>query len=197
MNGRKHHDKKKRMARTERSGDRRLQYLRRIYMRNRAEIERRFLAEIDDNAMPARDIVRSLQCFREGAIEILGAIEEVFGTDGVEAISRHFRHASISRLLSGSDENEDYEEEYEYCPRLDDFDDTRPAYERIEAHLRNLREQLAKEKKALFELYEKDDMHTDKEDEDDEDGLEIDLPWGLVDLDSYRNLWKGFDSMYR
>lgn len=197
MNGRKHHNKKRRMARTERSDDRRMQYLRRIYMRNRAESERKFLAEIDNNAMSARDILRSLQCFREGAIEILAAIEEVFGIDGVEAISRHFRHVSISRFLSCFNENDCDKEEYGYCPRLDDFDDTRQTYESIDAHLQNLREQLAKERKSLFELYDKDDVYIDKEDEDEEDELEIDLPWSPIDRDSYRNLWKDFDSMYR
>lgn len=196
MDRRKHDSEKRRKARSNIRDELRLQHLRMIYMLISGDVERRFLASIRE--LPQEERMRSLRGFRDGAVEILGAIEDVFGPEGVRAISHHIRHAGISRRLKELDEDECDEDECEYRTRIEDFDDTPRTYERIEARHAKPWEHLSKERRFPFEIIDEDESRLDDDDEDDEDDEEydFDILSEPMDWDTYRDLWKDFDSMY-
>jgi len=192
---------KDRKARSNRFDEARERYLRAVYSLSHEKIERKFVASLDGEDIPQVERTRALGAFRDGALEILSAVEEVFGIEGVEELSAHFRLSDNSRisdfLMDDECEGEDCEEGCECCAQKEDFDDRPRTYENLNPGDANPYEHLRFARHFPIELIDKDEDDFPDEFDDEEDDLDFDLLERLIDWDRVRDLWKDFDSMYR
>ncbi|MEM4264971.1 MAG: hypothetical protein QW505_04245 [Thermoplasmata archaeon] len=203
MRRRKRNFGEDRKARSNGYDEGRRRYIRAVYLRSRRSIERDFLASLDGKDISQEERMRALRAFRDGALEILSAVEEVFGIEGLEKLSLHLRLSDLSGILDFLRDNEcdcdDCEDEYECCARKEDFDDMPWTYENLNPEDANPHELLRCGRHFPVELVDEDEIDFPDEfddDDDEEDELDFGILEKLIDWDRVRDLWKDFDSMY-
>jgi len=115
-------------------GDR-LSFLRKVYMESHSRIEAKFLAMIRAHDLSSRDKQFSLMSYREGAVEMLSAVERIFGAEGLHEVSNYLRMREDSMAGHKEDEEECDEEgdeeggdDYVQTP----IDDTPWTYEKVD-----------------------------------------------------------------
>lgn len=183
----------------------RLDYIRKIYMESHARIERKFLAMIRAHDLSSRDKLFSLMSYREGAMEILSAVHEIFGLEGLSDVSKHLRAGEDSAAGRNEDDGpeEDADEEGE-----DDSIPTPPGkdfcFENCDpAHVRPWEK--LEDDRFPFKLIDREDEEEPSGPEpDDEEGnedegeeLALDIIARVANWEEVRGLWKGFDPAYR
>ena len=179
----------------------RLDFLRKVYMSSHAAIEAKFLVTIGARNLSMKDKEFSLMSFREGAVEMLSAIERVFGAEGLRDVSRYLkvREKPIIDHEDGEEEEDDGGGEDDYIPTPPDsdfnFENCDPAHVRPWEKLEN--------DKFPFELVDKEEEPSgpepedEEEDEDEEEELELDIIERVANWDEVRGLWKDYDPAYR
>jgi len=179
-------------------GDR-LSFLRKVYMESHSRIEAKFLAMIRAHDLSSRDKQFSLMSYREGAVEMLSAIERVFGAEGIRDVSRYLkvREKPIIDHEGGEEEEEDDgggEDDYIPTPPDSDFN-----FENCDpAHVRPWEK--LEDDKLPFELVDKEKEPSGpepEEEEEEEEELELDIIERVANWDEVRGLWKDFDPAYR
>jgi hypothetical protein len=188
----------------EREGGR-LSFLRQVYMSSHARIEAKFLAMIRARNLSMRDREFSLMSFREGAVEILSAVERVFGAEGIRDVSKHLRArenpaADHDQVEDDGDEECDEEGEDDYVQTP--IDDTPWTYEKIDPKGVDPWEHLRGMPRFPFELIDKDEgepcgPEPEDEEEDEEEEIELDIIERVANWDEVRGLWKDFDPAFR
>ena len=178
----------------------RLDFLRKVYMSSHARIEAKFLVTIGARNLSMRDKEFSLMSFREGAVEMLSAIERVFGAEGVRDVSKYLRVRENPATDHGQDEdNEDEEcdEEGEDGYVQTPIDDTPWTYEKIDPKGVNPWEHLRGMPRFPLELVDKKEEPAGPEPEEEEEEEEGDIIERVANWDEVRGLWKDFDPAYR
>jgi hypothetical protein len=201
MKGKRDSDRREKARSNEHEG-RRLSFLRKVYMDSHEQIEAKFLAIIRARDLPMRDRQLSLMSYREGAVEILSAVESIFGVEGLRDVSKHLRVRENPVAERKQDEDEEGEEEGEdggeddYIPTPPDsdfnFENCDPAHVRPWEKL--------EDDKFPFELVDKDEGEPsgpEPEDEDEEEEIEVDIIERVANWEEIRGLWKDFDPAYR
>ena len=186
------------------SEETRLSFLRKVYMDSHERIEAKFLAMIRARDLPMRDKEFSLMSYREGAVEILSAVEKIFGIEGLRDVSNHLRvNESPAANHDQDEEDEECDEEGEGGDGPTPIDDTPWTYEKVDPkgvepweHLRGLPH-------FPLELVDKEEEPSgpepegEEEDEDEEEEVEIDIIERVANWEEVRGLWKDFDPAYR
>jgi len=200
-------DSNGRKARSNEREGGRLNFLRKVYMGSHERIEAKFLAMIRARDLSMRDREFSLMSYREGAVEILSAVERVFGAEGIRDVSRYLkvREYPVADLKRGEDELvEDGDEEGEDGCVQTPIDDTPWTYEKVDPKGVNPLEHLSVPSHFPLELVDKDEEEPSEpepedgeEDEDEEEELELDIIERVEQWDEVRGLWKDFDPAYR
>jgi len=184
----------------------RLNFLRQVYMNSHARIEAKFLAMIRARDLSMRDREFSLMSFREGAVEILSAVERVFGAEGIRDVSRYLkvREYPVADLKRGEDELvEDGDEEGEDGYMQTPIDDEPWTYEKVDPKGVDPWEHLRSMPRFPFELVDKEkepsgpEPEGEEEDESEEEDLELDIIERVANWDEVRGLWKDYDPAYR
>jgi len=196
-------------ARSSASEETRLCFLRRAYMDNRERIEAKFLAMIRASDLSMEDRDFSLMSYREGAVEILGAVERIFGVEGVRDVSKHLRMRESPAADYGQDEEgEECDEGGEGGEGGDGpapIDDTPWTYEKVDPKGVNPLEHLSGLPRFPLELVDKDEGEPsgpepedeEEEDESEEEDLELDIIERVANWEEVRGLWKDFDPAFR
>ena len=198
-------DSNGRKARSNEREGGRLNFLRKVYMSSHARIEAKFLAMIRARDLSMRDREFSLMSYREGAVEILSAVESIFGVEGLRDVSRYLK----VRENPAADNNQKEDEEDEECDEEGEdgyvqtpIDDTPWTYEKVDPKGVNPLEHLSGLPRFPLELVDKDEEEPsepepegDEEDEDEE--IELDIIERVVDWENVCGLWKDFDPAYR
>jgi len=183
----------------------RMGFLREVYMDNKDLIEARFLSSMGGDSIPMKERLLIIRAFREGAVEILDAVERTFGIGGVHDVSKRIKtQRQAATDAEGSDETDDEEDcddecgdGYERTP----VDDTPKTYEGVDP--REVQPwELLKDSKFPFELVDKEEPSGPvpedcEEDEDEGEEIELDIIERVVDWENVRGLWKDFDPAYR
>jgi len=199
-------DGKRGKARSNECEGGRLNFLRKVYMSSHARIEAKFLAMIRARDLSMRDREFSLMSFREGAVEILSAVEMVFGAEGIRDVSRYLkvREYPVADLKRGEDELvEDGDEEGEGGDGPAPIDDTPWTYEKVDPKGVNPLEHLSGLPRFPLELVDKEEEPSgpepedEEEDRDEEEELELDIIERVANWDEVRGLWKDYDPAYR
>ena len=197
MKGKRDSDRRGKARSNECEGGR-LNFLRQIYMSSHARIEAKFLAMIRARDLSVRDREFSLMSFREGAVEILSAVERVFGAEGIRDVSRYLkvREYPVADLKRGEDEL--VEDGYTQTP----IDDEPWTYEKVDPKGVNPLEHLSGLQRFPLELVDKDEgepsgPEPEDGEEDEEDEIEVDIIERVANWDEVRGLWKDFDPAYR
>jgi len=168
-------------------------------MESHSRIEAKFLAMIRAHDLSSRDKQFSLMSYREGAVEMLSAIERVFGAEGIRDVSRYLkvREKPIIDHEGGEEEEEDDgggEDDYIPTPPDSDFN-----FENCDpAHVRPWEK--LEDDKLPFELVDKEKEPSGpepEEEEEEEEELELDIIERVANWDEVRGLWKDFDPAYR
>jgi len=204
MKGKRDSDRRGKARSNECEGGR-LNFLRQIYMSSHARIEAKFLAMIRARDLSVRDREFSLMSFREGAVEILSAVERVFGAEGIRDVSRYLkvREYPVADLKRGEDELvEDGDEEGEDGYTQTPIDDEPWTYEKVDPKGVNPLEHLSGLQRFPLELVDKDEgepsgPEPEDGEEDEEDEIEVDIIERVANWDEVRGLWKDFDPAYR
>ena len=194
-------DGKRGKARSNECEGGRLNFLRKVYMSSHARIEAKFLAMIRARDLSMRDREFSLMSFREGAVEILSAVERVFGAEGIRDVSKYLkvREYPVADLKRGEDELvEDGDEEGEDGYVQTPIDDEPRTFEKVDPKGVDPWEHLRGMPRFPFELVDKDEgepsgPEPEDEAEDEEEEIELDIIERLADWDEVRDLWKDFD----
>jgi len=198
MRGKRGSDRRGNARSNEYEGDR-LSFLRKVYMESHSRIEAKFLAMIRAHDLSSRDKQFSLMSYREGAVEMLSAIERVFGAEGIRDVSRYLkvREKPIIDHEGGEEEEEDDgggEDDYIPTPPDSDFN-----FENCDpAHVRPWEK--LEDDKLPFELVDKEKEPSGpepEEEEEEEEELELDIIERVANWDEVRGLWKDFDPAYR
>jgi len=183
----------------------RMGFLRGVYMNNKDLIEARFLASMGGDHLSTKDRLLLTRAFREGAVEILNAVDRTFGFGGVRDVASYLGAHGRSDIEAESPEEDDDGEEcddggedgYERTPPADDLPQT---YENTDPRDINPWE-LLRRSRFPFELVDKEEPSgpepegMDEEDEDEE--IELDIIERVVDWENVRGLWKDFDPAFR
>jgi len=183
----------------------RMGFLREVYMDHKDLIEARFLASMGGDNIPMKERLLMIRAFREGAVEILDAVEMTFGIGGVHDVSKRIKtQRQAAPDAESSDEADDKEEcddeggdGYERTP----VDDTPKTYEEVDP--RGVQPwELLKDSKFPFELVDKEEPSGPvpedcEEDEDEDEEVELDIIERVKYWDEVRGLWKDFDPAYR
>jgi len=183
----------------------RMGFLRGVYMDNKDLIEARFLASMGGDNIPTKERLLIIRAFREGAVEILDAVERTFGIGGVHDVSHHIKTQRQAAPDAESSDEADDEEECDDEGEGDDgptpVDDTPKTYEDVDP--REVQPwELLKDSKFPFELVDKEEPSGPvpedwEEDEDEGEEVELDIIERVVDWENVRGLWKDFDPAYR
>ena len=183
----------------------RMGFLREVYMDNKGLIEARFLASMGGDNIPMKEKLLIIRAFREGAVEILDAVERTFGIGGVHDVSKRVKtQRQAAPDAEGSDEADDEEEcddEGGDGSERTPVDDTPKTYEDVDP--RGVQPwELLKDSKFPFELVDKEEPSGPvpedwEEDEDEGEEVELDIIERVVDWENVRGLWKDFDPAYR
>jgi Ran GTPase-activating protein (RanGAP) involved in mRNA processing and transport len=185
----------------------RMGFLREVYMDNKGLIEARFLASMGGDNIPMKEKLLIIRAFREGAVEILDAVERTFGIGGVHDVSHRIKtQRQAAPDAEGSDEADDEEEcddeggdGYERTP----VDDTPWTYEKVDPRGVEPWEHLRGMPRFPLELVDKEEEPSgpepedEEEDEDEDEEVELDIIERVVDWENVRGLWKDFDPAYR
>jgi hypothetical protein len=205
MKGKRDSDRRGKARSNECEGGR-LNFLRQVYMSSHARIEAKFLAMIRARDLSMRDREFSLMSFREGAVEILSAVERVFGAEGIRDVSKYLkvREYPVADLKRGEDELvEDGDEEGEDGYVQTPIDDTPWTYEEVDPRGVEPWEHLRGMPRFPLELVDKEEEPSgpepegEEEDEDEEEDLELDIIERVANWDEVRGLWKDYDPAYR
>jgi hypothetical protein len=202
MKGKRDSDRRGKARSNECEGSR-LNFLRQVYMSSHARIEAKFLAMIRARDLSMRDREFSLMSFREGAVEILSAVERVFGAEGIRDVSRYLkvREYPVADLKRGEDELvEDGDEEGEGGYVQTPIDDTLWTYEKVDPKGVDPWEHLRSMPRFPLELVDKGEEPSGpepEEDEDEEEELELDIIERVANWEEVRGLWKDYDPAYR
>ena len=185
-------------------GDR-LSFLRKVYMESHSRIEAKFLAMIRAHDLSSRDKQFSLMSYREGAVEMLSAVESIFGVEGLREVSKYLRvrenpAADHDQVEDDGDEECDEEGEDGYVQTP--IDDEPRTFEKVDPKGVDPWEHLRGMPRFPFELVDKDEgepsgPEPEDEAEDEEEEIELDIIERLADWDEVRDLWKDFDPAYR
>jgi len=183
---------------------RRMGFLREVYMDNKDLIEARFLASMGGDNIPMKERLLMIRAFREGAVEILDAVERTFGIGGVHDVSKRIqtqRHAAPD--AEGSDEADEEEDDDggESDGGPSPVDDAPKTYEDVDPREVQPWEHL-KDSKFPFELVDKEEPSGPgpedwEEDEDEGEEVELDIIERVANWDEVRGLWKDFDPAFR
>ena len=182
----------------------RLEFIRKIYMESHARIEWKFLSMFRDRDLSQRDKEFSLMSYREGALEILGAVEKVIGVEGLIEVSKYLKIRENPKVLDAmqeESEEEDCDEEGEGDDGPTPIDDTPKTYEDVDP--RGVQPwELLKDSNFPFELVDKEEPSGPvpedwEEDEDEEAEIEVDIIERVANWEEVRGLWKDFDPAYR
>jgi hypothetical protein len=184
-------------------GDR-LSFLRKVYMESHSRIEAKFLAMIRARDLSMRDREFSLMSYREGAVEILSAVESIFGVEGLREVSKHLRAhenpaADHDQVEDDGDEECDEEGEDDYVQTP--IDDTPWTYEKVDPKDVDPWEHLRGMPRFPFELADKEEEpsgpESEDEEEDEDEEEELNIIERVANWDEVRGLWKDFDPAYR
>jgi len=181
----------------------RLDFLRKVYMSSHAGIEAKFLAMIRARDLSMRDREFSLMSYREGAVEILSAVERIFGVEGLRDVSKYLRVRENPMAERKQDEDEAEEEgdeeggdDYVQTP----IDDTPWTYEKVDPKGVGPWELLRGMPRFPLELIDKEEEpsgpESEEEEGDEEEELELDIMERVANWDEVRGLWKDFDPAY-
>jgi len=184
-------------------GDR-LSFLRKVYMESHSRIEAKFLAMIRAHDLSSRDKQFSLMSYREGAVEMLSAVERIFGVEGLRDVSKYLMERENPKVDCRKDEHdgegecdEEGEDDYVQTP----IDDTPWTYEKVDPKDVDPWEHLRGMPRFPFGLVDKEEEpsgpESEDEDEDEEEELELDIMERVANWDEVRGLWKAFDPAYR
>jgi len=181
----------------------RLDFIRKIYMESHARIEWKFLSMFRDRDLSQRDKEFSLMSYREGALEILGAVEKVIGVEGLIEVSKYLKireNPKVMDALQEEPEEEDCDEEREGDDGPTPIDDTPKTYEDVDPRGVLPWEHL-KDSNFPFELVDKkgpsEPEPEDWEEDDEGEELEVDIIERVANWEEVRGLWKDFDPAYR
>jgi hypothetical protein len=203
MKGKRDADRRGKARSNEHEGCR-MNFIRKVYMRSRARIETKFLEKIGARNLSMRDREFSLMSYREGALEMLDAIEKIFGVEGMRDVSRYLVVCEDPLAERKQDEDEAEEEGDEESE--DDYvrtpiDDEPWTYEKVDPKGVDPWEHLRGMPRFPFELVDKEEEPSGpepaEEEEDEEEEIELDIMDRVANWDEVRDLWKDFDPAYR
>ena len=203
MKGKRDSDRRGKARSNEHDGGR-LDFLRKIYMSSHAGIEAKFLAMIRARDLSMRDREFSLMSYREGAVEMLSAVERIFGVEGLREVSKYLRvrenpAADHDQVEDDGDEECDEEGEDGYVQTP--IDDEPRTFEKVDPKGVDPWEHLRGMPRFPFELVDKEKEPSgpepEDEAEDEEEEIELDIIERLADWDEVRGLWKDYDPAYR
>jgi len=182
-----------------------LSFLRKVYMESHSRIEAKFLAMIRAHDLSSRDKQFSLMSYREGAVEMLSAVESIFGVEGLREVSKYLRvrenpAADHDQVEDDGDEECDEEGEDGYVQTP--IDDTPWTYEKVDPKGVNPWEHLKGMPHFPLELVDKEEEPAgpepeEEDDEDEEEELGLDIIERVANWDEVRGLWKDYDPAYR
>jgi len=203
MRGKRDSDRRGKARSNEHEGGR-LDFLRKVYMSSHAGIEAKFLAMIRARDLSMRDREFSLMSYREGAVEMLSAVERIFGVEGLRDVSKYLRAREnpIAGHKEGEEEcdeegDEEGEDDYTQTP----IDDEPKTFEKVDPKGVDPWEHLRGMPRFPFDLVDKEKEPSgpepEDEAEDEEEEIELDIIERLADWDEVRGLWKDYDPAYR
>ena len=200
MRGKRDSDRRGKARSNEHEGSR-LNFLRKVYMSSHAGIEAKFLAMIRARDLSMRDREFSLMSYREGAVEMMSAIERIFGVEGLRDVSKYLRvrENPMAGHKEGEEEcdeecDEGGEDGYVQTP----IDDTPWTYEKVDPKGVEPWEHLKGMPRFPLELVDKEKEPSGPEpEEEEEEELELDIIERVANWDEVRGLWKDYDPAYR
>ena len=138
-------------------------------------------------------------------MEILSAVERIFGVEGLRDVSNHLRAredpvADHGQVEDDGDEECDEEGEDGYVQTP--IDDTPWTYEKVDPKGVNPWEHLKGMPHFPLELVDKEEEPAgpepeEEDDEDEEEELGLDIIERVANWDEVRGLWKDYDPAYR
>ena len=204
MKGKRDSDRKGEARSNEREGGR-LNLLRKVYMDSHERIEAKFFAMIRARDLSMRDREFSLMSYREGAVEILSAVESIFGVEGLRDVSRYLKvreNPVADNIQEEDDEDEECDEEGEDGCGPTPINDTPWTYENVDPKGVNPLEHLSGLPRFPLDLVDKDEgeppgPEPEGDEEEEEEEVELDIIERVKYWDEVRGLWKDFDPAYR